>query len=346
MCLRRDGVCKNLQFLQFKILMMRVVRIFFLVIIFSLLAVAGYVAYVKWTMPDIALEKNIKIPSDSVSIANGRYLANSIAVCMDCHSERDWTKLTGPLVSGTEGQGGERFDENEGFPGRFFSKNITPAGIGNWSDAEIYRAVVSGVDKDGKALFPVMPYLHYGQCDPQDIFDIIAYIKTLKPIKHETASSVPAFPVSILINTMPQKPKFSKRPDESSKIDFGKYLVTMAGCAECHTKQEKGKPLPGMDFAGGFEFKMPTGGIVSSVNITPDMETGIGKLTEDEFVSFFKQFSKDSGYVAPKVEKGKLNTPMPWTMYGNMKAEDLKAIYAYLRTVKPINHKVVLFKPE
>lgn len=324
---------------------MRIVKIILLVLIFSLVAIAGYVGYVKWALPDIALRKEVKIPIDSASIAHGKYLANSVAVCIDCHSQRDWSKLAGPIVLGTEGQGGERFDQNAGFPGVFFSKNITPDNLKNWSDAEIFRAITTGVDKDNKALFPVMPYMHYGQCDPSDIADIIAYIRSLKPIKNEVENSVPDFPISILINTMPQEAKFVTRPAASDKLAYGKYLVTMAGCGECHTKQDKGKPLPGMEFAGGFEFKMPTGGIVSSVNITPDPETGIGNWTEEAFVNFFRQFSADSGYVAPPVVKGALNTPMPWLMYGNMKTDDLKAIYAYLRTVKPIHNKVELFKP-
>jgi len=324
---------------------MKLVRIFLYVLVFAILFVVGWIAYVKLALPDVALMKDIKIPSDPVSIEHGKYLANNVAVCIDCHSERDWTKLSGPIIPGTEGGGGEHFDKNAGFPGSFYSKNITPVGLAGWSDAEIFRVVTSGVTKNNEAMFPVMPYLHYGQCDAKDIADIIAYIKTLKPIQHEVAASEADFPVSILINTMPKAASFTQRPPESDKIAYGGYLVNMAACGECHTKRDKGKPVEGMEFAGGMEFMMPTFGTVTSVNLTPDKETGIGGWTEESFVNMFRQFSKDSGYVVPKAKPGALNTPMPWTMYGNMKVDDLKAIYAYLQTVKPVKNRVELFRP-
>lgn len=324
---------------------MRVVKIILYVLAFAFFFVIGYVAYVKLALPDVALIKKVDIPTDSASISNGRYLANSVAVCMDCHSQRDWTKFSGPIVSGTLGQGGERFDQKFGFPGKFFSRNITPANISGWKDAEIMRAITSGVDNQNKALFPLMPYLNYGHCDQKDIEDIIAYIKTLKPIKHEVENSVPDFPMTILLNTIPKPASFTKRPPESDKVAYGKYLFTLASCNNCHTKQEKGNPVEGMELAGGFEFKLPYGGTVISANITPDKETGIGNWTEETFVKQFKQFSTDSSFVPNIVKPGEFNTVMPWMMYGNMKDSDIKAIYAYLRTVKPIQNKVEFFKP-
>lgn len=95
-----------------------------------------------------------------------------------------------------------------------------------------------------------------------------------------------------------------------------------------------------MELAGGFEFPMPHGGTARSANITPDKETGIGKWTEEAFVQRFKLYS-DSALIP--VNKGEFNTVMPWTMFSTMKTEDIKAIYAYLKTVKPIKNKVVKF---
>jgi hypothetical protein len=94
--------------------------------------------------------------------------------------------------------------------------------------------------------------------------------------------------------------------------------------------------------AGGFEFQMPTGGIVRSTNITQDKETGIGNWSEEDFVSRFKAYA-DSSYVPNKIGKGTFNTVMPWMMYGKMEPEDLKAIFAYLKTIKPIKNNVVKF---
>jgi hypothetical protein len=76
---------------------------------------------------------------------------------------------------------------------------------------------------------------------------------------------------------------------------------------------------------------------VAGANITPDTATDIGGWTEEMFVNKFKNNSSDE--VVNK-HPGRANTIMPWAMYGKMKEEDLKAMYAYLRTVKPISNKV------
>jgi hypothetical protein len=81
---------------------------------------------------------------------------------------------------------------------------------------------------------------------------------------------------------------------------------------------------------------------VRSANITPDTETGIGTWTEQQFVDRFKVFA-DSSYVPPVFGKGEFNTVMPWMMYAQMTTDDLKAIYAYLKTVKPIKNQVQRF---
>jgi len=67
---------------------------------------------------------------DSVKkvIARGEYLANHVAPCMDCHSKRDFTKFSGPVIPGTEGMGGEVFDNKlmADIPGVVYARNITP----------------------------------------------------------------------------------------------------------------------------------------------------------------------------------------------------------------------------
>lgn len=323
---------------------MKTVKIISYIVGAVVVLLALFVSYINFTLPDVPLIENVTIPTDSVRVANGKYLANSVAVCMDCHSSRDWTKFSGPMITESAGQGGERFDQQFGFPGKFFSKNITPAELKNWTDAEILRAVSSGVTKDNKALFPVMPYLSYNHVDENDLLDIIAYVRTVKPIENKVEASVPDFPMSLIMKTIPKKAEFVTKPSVDNKNEYGKYLVTLGACAECHTKQEDGKPIPGMDFAGGFEFKVPTGGTAISANITPDKETGLGKWTEDDFVTRFKKYSAESGYVPVTVQTNTFNTVMPWSMYSNMKTDDLKAIYTYLQSIKPVENKVDHFK--
>jgi mono/diheme cytochrome c family protein len=307
-----------------------------------LVVVIAGLLFVRFALPNVGEPEYLKVDVTPERIARGEYLANNVAVCIDCHSQRNWSKYSGPLVSGTIGKGGEVFDQNIGLPGRFYAKNITPYGIGKWTDGEILRAISSGVSKNGSAIFPIMPHSNYGKMDKEDVISIIAYLRSIKPIENDVSESKADFPMSFILNTIPKKAIFSKIPDKKNAVAYGAYLFNAAACFECHTKKVKGEAVVGMELAGGFEFPLPTGGIVRSANITPDKKTGLGKWTEEQFVSRFKIYD-DSTFVPLNVKKGDRNTTMPWTMYGKMKTEDLKAIYAYMKTVKPIENDVVHF---
>ena len=78
-------------------------------------------AYMTVLLPDFGEAPDVQVELTSWRIEHGRYLAHSVTVCVDCHSTRDWSKFSGPIIPGTEGKGGERFDH---FPGIFFSKNF------------------------------------------------------------------------------------------------------------------------------------------------------------------------------------------------------------------------------
>jgi mono/diheme cytochrome c family protein len=319
--------------------MKRIVKVFLVLLIVGIVALF---LFVKFALPNVGELEYLSIKPTETRLERGRYLANHVSVCVDCHSTRNWNKFSGPLVEGTLGKGGEVFDQRFGFPGSFYSKNITPYGIGDWTDAEVLRAIASGVSKNGKALFPIMPHPNFGKMDKEDLVSIIVYLRSLKPIESKVPESIADFPMNLIINTIPKAPQYSVVPSKNDAVAYGSYLFNAASCSECHTKQEKGKPIEGMELAGGFEFPMVTGGIARSANITQDKDTGIGKLTEADFVKRFKSYA-DSTYVPNKVAKGSFNTTMPWTMYAGMKEEDLKAIYAYLKTVKPIHNSVEKF---
>ena len=318
-------------------------KVILYVLLTIVLVVVALISYVKFALPNVGEAEDLKIEYTPERIAHGKYLAHAVAACMDCHSTRDWSKFAGPLAEGTLGKGGEVFPEEFGFPGTFYSKNITPYGIGDWTDGELLRAITSGVNKKGEALFPVMPHAAYGKADREDIYDIIAYLRSLPSIKNDVPASEAIFPMNVIINTIPQKAEFSKKPNVNDKVAYGKYLFTMASCTECHTKQDKGTPIEGMEMAGGFEFPLPNG-IVRSANLTPDKETGMGNWNEEFFVKRFKMYT-DSGYVDPAVTPTSFQTVMPWKMYGQMEEADLKAIFAYLQTIKPIKNQVEKFTP-
>ena len=129
-------------------------------------------------------------------------------------------------------------------------------------------------------------------------------------------------------------------PAASDRVAYGEYMTNAAVCTECHTPiDDQGQPLPGREFAGGFEMKLPGGGVVRTANITPDADTGIGTWTEQQFVDKFKAFDGAEHRKLTAAEQRE-NTWMPWYAYAGMTREDLGAIYSYLRTVKPIVNRV------
>jgi mono/diheme cytochrome c family protein len=323
--------------------MKKILNVIFIILGVIILAVAGLLTYVKTALPKTEPASDLKIDYTQERIAHGKYLATSVMVCVDCHSTRDYSRFAGPVISGTVGSGGELFGKGQGFPGNFYAPNLTPAHLKDWTDGELFRAITTGVSQDGHALFPVMPYALYGQLDKEDIYDVIAYIRTLEPIDKSVPPSEAEFPMNFIINTIPQTATFTSKPDRKELISYGKYLFTSAACQECHTQRDKGTPLPGMYLAGGFPFPFPDGTTVRSMNITPDKETGIGSWTEEQFVRKFKAYT-DSAYVAPLLKPGDFKTVMPWTNYATMEESDLKAIFAYLQTVPPVKNKVERFE--
>lgn len=314
------------------------------ILLIVLLIVVGGLAYLKFFLPNVGAAPVLKAEPTPDRVARGEYLANHVTVCIDCHSKRDWSRFSGPPMEGTFGMGGDVFDQKVGFPGVFYARNITPEGIGRYTDGELFRLITTGVTKEGKAIFPVMPYHNYGKMDEEDILSIIAYIRTLKPIQNKVPDSKPDFPMNFIINTIPEKASLTKRPAETDVVNYGRYMVNAAACVECHTQFEKGKLVAGTEFGGGRVFNFPDGSVLRSGNISPDKETGIGNWTEEKFLEIFRQRS-DSATVNTPLKPGSFNSIMPWFMYGHMKESDLKAIYAYLRTVTPIKNQVEKFTP-
>lgn len=309
-----------------------------------IVAVAALLTYVKLALPDVGPAEELSIDYTEERISRGHYLANAVMLCMDCHAERDWSRFSGPPKDGTLGAGGDEFNRNDGFPGVFYAKNITPSGISSYTDGELFRVITTGVNKDGKAMFPIMPYLYYGKMDPEDIYSVIAYVRSLEPVQREVLESKADFPFNFIMNLIPQKAQPQKRPDKSDWIAYGAYMTNASGCIECHTDVKDGRIITEQAYSGGRAFQFPDGSIVRTTNLTPHA-TGLGSWTEDMFVQRFKQYA-DSTYVLPSVNPGEFNSIMPWTMYAHMEEDDLKAIFAYLKTVKPIENIVERFTPK
>jgi mono/diheme cytochrome c family protein len=274
-------------------------------------------------------------------IARGEYLAHNVAACIHCHSQRDLTKFSGPVVAGTEGGGGLMFTPAFGLPGTFYSKNITPdpeTGIGTWTDDEILRAITQGISKNGDTLFPLMPYVSYNHMAKEDLMSIIAYIRTLKPIKNKVLPRQMMMPIAMAYPGKILQPSLDAnvRPPETDKVSYGAYLVSMGACTDCHTPMtpqgfDMSKMLGGGHVFDAVHYK------VAAANITPDSATGIGTWNEQKFLDKFTLYRKEENY---NYVAGRQNTIMPLSDYAGMKDDDLKAMYAFLRTIKPVSNKV------
>ena len=159
------------------------------------------------------------------------------------------------------------------------------------------------------------------------------------------------------------EPAASNAPPAQSPVDRGRYLVTMGGCHDCHTPKvfgpagpepdmtrqlsgqpanDKVPPVPagvlgpdGWGAMGNNNFTAWAGpwGISFSRNLTPDVATGLGSWTEDMFIKTIRD-GKHQGEGRP------LLPPMPWQMYRQATDDDLKAIYAFLKSIPAINNPV------
>ena len=147
-----------------------------------------------------------------------------------------------------------------------------------------------------------------------------------------------------------------------ARVERGKYLVSIAGCHDCHTPFKMGEHGPEPDMSrmlsghpNGFKVTTPPKGdeawswhgaatntafagpwgVSFAMNLTPDELTGIGSWTEDIFIKAIRT-GKHWGQSRP------ILPPMPWPVYRNMTDEDLKSVFAYLRTIPAIDNEIPL----
>lgn len=267
----------------------------------------------------------------------GRYLTENLLNCFACHSDRDWVQHDAPLVGGTHGAGSPIFPLRD-LPGEVHPPNITPdkeTGAGNWTDDQLARAIREGIGNDGRALFPFMPYENFRYLSDEDLASVIVYLRSLAPVRRVVPKTELIFPVKYLIRTAP-RPLYDSvpAPDTSTPVKRGDYLVTIGGCRDCHTPQHNGQRMAELDLAGGFSMRGPWGE-VASANIT-QAPSGIPYYDENLFVEAMR-----TGWVKAR----KLSQIMPWWDIRGLSDEDLKSIFAYVRTVPPVPHRVDNSKP-
>ncbi|WP_321473329.1 cytochrome c [uncultured Paludibaculum sp.] len=308
--------------------------------------VGGGFAFLELKKPAMNTPSALKVEATADRLQRGKYIFENVSDCGGCHSERNWEKFGGPVYDGRVGVGFV-FPPELGLPGKVVAPNLTPdpeTGIGGWTDGEKLRAIREGVSKDGRALFPFMPYPHFRKMSDEDAYSVVAYMNSLQPVKNRLPKTELNFPIDLMIKFVPA-PVVSPAPppDRSNKLKYGEYLVEMGGCIECHTQMERGKMVAGKEFGGGTEFNFK-GMLVRSANISPDPETGLGKWGEQRFVDKFKGFANMTYDNAPRMNQSNF-TLMPWLPMSQLPEEDLRAIYAYLRTVKPVFNSIEVHPP-
>ncbi len=272
-------------------------------------------------------------------MARGKYLVNGVLQCFGCHSDLDWTKRPALPYPGKAG-GGHVFDDIEiGLPpgNHVVAPNITPDpefGAGKWKDADFVRALRQGIGHDGRTLFPLMPYPFFRGLSDEDLASVVVYIRSIPPAHVQQPKTVLSAPLKAALQPLPAVGPIAE-PDKSSPAKYGAYLVNAGHCTACHTPvDEHNQPLPGMYLAGGQPLIGPWTGkgtlTVNSLNLTPD-PSGLSYMSEALFIKTLR---------TGQVQARQLSNIMPWDWFRNMSDSDLKAIYAYLRTVPPVQHSV------
>ncbi|HYO75407.1 MAG TPA: c-type cytochrome [Thermoanaerobaculia bacterium] len=312
-----------------------------LLLIVAALAAIG-VSWLTLRKPAQRAASAVKVQPTPERVARGAYLVRHVGICFDCHSERV-VAYGLPFKPGREGVNGFVWDEKSHFPGVLAASNITPdreTGLGAWTDGEIIRAIREGVDREGNALFPIMPYGHLRHLSDDDAQAIVAYLRTLKPQRYEEPKKSLELPLNFVEKFIPQPLESTvPPPDRSNSVAYGKYLVSVASCAECHTpKDERNQAIAGMEFSGGYEMHTPFFK-VTTANITPHPSNWMGKATKEEFIGRFRALGNLDAATAPQAADGR-NTLMPWISFAGMTDQDLGAIYDYLKIVKPIEKQV------
>ncbi len=278
---------------------------------------------------------NLTATKDSAKIERGRYLAYGPAHCATCHMPMDKIEAVEagavfPLSGGWE------FDIP---PATIRAPNLTPddeTGIGKRSDAEIVRALRYSINHRGGVMLPLMPFQ---EISDEDVVSILSFLRSQPPVKHAVEPTEYKFLGKALLAFGVLKPEGPKQtppanmPKDSTET-YGAYLANrVANCVGCHTERDmKTGAFVGEPFAGGMYFGpdiFTKGYSYLSPNLTPDQATGrLAGWNEQQFIARFRQGRIQSG------------SPMPWGSFSKMDESDLKALFAYLSKLAPVNKKI------
>jgi mono/diheme cytochrome c family protein len=302
--------------------------------LFVALAVGAVLVKFYALSPRMRAAPGVTAPRTPEAIERGRYLANHVFACVGCHSKVQGQEPGEPMVPGQAGSGRD-FGDIPGFPGRVRAPNLTPdaeTGLGRWTDGEILRAMREGVSRDGRPLFPMMPYLSYSAVSDADALSVIAYLRSLPAIRNDPGKMTVNFPVSMFARAAPAPLDGPVPAAPSEPLARGQWLLKVASCGDCHDSVDsRHQPIPGKHLAGGQLFPIPGRGKVYSANITSDPATGIGSYSDEDILRAITQGVSKTGRPL---------FGMPWRYYAGMTDEDKRALILALRSVPAVTNLV------
>ena len=172
--------------------MRKVLKVVGLVVAIALVCVSGLLAYGvgAWDRVVVSDVRHLNAPNDAASIARGEFLYRDALVCWSCHSD------PAEPNPGSPPSGGREFNMMEVGPGfgMAWATNLTSddeTGLGAWSDGELARTIREGVDREGRLLFPIMESQMYQGLSDDDVLALIAYLRTIPPVKNATKPYAP-----------------------------------------------------------------------------------------------------------------------------------------------------------
>lgn len=256
---------------------------------------------------------------EETPLERGAYLVRHVAACGNCHTPLGPDgpiadqELAGRFVLSTPG-----FDAH--------APNITPAAIGDWTDAQIARAIREGVRPDGRVLGPPMAFEWFRHISDKDIAAIVAYLRSVPAVKNDVPRSVYRIPLPE--NYGPPLGNVTG-PEPGETVAYGAYLAgPVAHCLECRTPMEGPHHLYDTRLgAGGRDMSGPWGQAISA-NLTPAAD-GLARWTDDEVIAMIRTGHRPDGSA--------MTPPMGYRFYAGMSDRDARAIVAYLRSLPPKN---------
>ena len=249
----------------------------------------------------------------------GEYLVRGPAGCGNCHTPQT---PTGPDMANEFG--GFMVEKNPGFEA--WAVNITPAGrVADWSDDELAKAIREGIRPDGSVIGPPMPIGLYRGLSDDDLYSMVAFIRTVTPSSNQTPFSTYNIPLPPAYGPPIES---VTAPERAASVAYGEYLAgPVAHCVECHTPfGEKGPMLDTHLGAGGFEFHGPWGTSVAP-NLTKH-EDGLEGYSDAELKTMITTGVRPDG--------SRMLPPMGYHHYAMMTEDDLDAVVMYLRQLPPL----------